>query len=122
MEAEQKPQVNVETPKELQIEDQIVGSGPSPKEGQTIRVHYEGRLENGKMFDSSRVRGEPIEFTYGMGQVIPGWEYGLKTMKVGGKRSLIIPPELGYGSQGAGNAIPPNATLYFNVELVEIVD
>jgi peptidylprolyl isomerase len=114
----------VTTPSGLQIIDSKVGTGPSPKTGQTCVMHYTGWLyENGakgKKFDSSVDRGQPFEFKIGMRQVIPGWDEGVATMKVGGKRTLIIPAALGYGAQGAGNAIPPNATLIFDVELLGI--
>jgi peptidylprolyl isomerase len=112
------------TPSGLQYEDVKVGTGESPKKGQTAVVHYTGWLwENGakgKKFDSSVDRGQPFSFPVGMGRVIKGWDEGVMTMKVGGKRILIIPPDLGYGSRGAGGAIPPNATLMFEVELIEI--
>ena len=85
-----------------------------------MAVHYTGYLTNGSKFDSSRDRGEPIEFPLGRGRVIKGWDEGIATMKVGEKRRLIIPPHLGYGARGAGNAIPPNATLIFDTELVAI--
>jgi peptidylprolyl isomerase len=108
----------------LKIIDLKVGTGPSPRTGQTCVMHYTGWLyENGakgKKFDSSVDRGDPFEFKIGVHQVIAGWDEGVATMKVGGKRTLIIPPELGYGERGAGNAIPPNATLIFDVELVGI--
>ena len=108
----------------LQYEDVKVGTGESPKKGQTAVVHYTGWLwENGakgKKFDSSVDRGQPFSFPVGMGRVIKGWDEGVMTMKVGGKRILIIPPDLGYGSRGAGGAIPPNATLMFEVELIEV--
>lgn len=86
--------------------------------GMQVAVHYQGRLEDGTVFDDSHKRGEPISFTLGKGQVIKGWEQGIEGMSVGEKRTLTIPPELGYGSQGAGDVIPPNATLIFDVELV----
>jgi peptidylprolyl isomerase len=112
------------TPSGLQIIDTKPGTGASPKTGQTCVMHYTGWLyENGakgKKFDSSVDRGAPFEFKIGVHQVIPGWDEGVATMKVGGKRTLIIPPTLGYGAQGAGNLIPPNATLIFDVELLAI--
>ncbi len=105
---------------ELKIEDLVVGAGAAAKAGDTIRVHYTGWLENGTKFDSSLDSGQPIEFVLGQGRVIPGWEQGLAGMQVGGKRRLTIPPALGYGIHGAGETIPPNATLIFEVELLEI--
>lgn len=96
------------------------GTGESPESGQTAVVHYTGWLENGTMFDSSLTRGRPFSFPVGMGQVIPGWDEGVASMKIGGKRQLVIPSELGYGERGAGDAIPPNATLIFEVELLEV--
>ena len=107
------------TPSGLQIIDTKAGTGPSPKPGQTCVMHYTGWLyENGakgKKFDSSVDRGEPFEFKIGLRQVIAAWDEGVASMKVGGKRTLIIPAALGYGAQGAGNVIPPNATLMFDV-------
>ncbi len=112
------------TPSGLQITDTKVGTGATPKRGQTCVMHYTGWLyENGakgKKFDSSRDRGQPFEFPIGMGRVIKGWDEGVATMKVGGQRTLIIPPELGYGARGAGGVIPPNATLMFDVELLAV--
>src|SRR5215475_2314920 len=114
----------VTTPSGLQIIDTKVGTGASPKAGQTCVMHYTGWLyENGakgKKFDSSVDRGQPFEFKIGQHQVIAGWDEGVASMKVGGKRTLIIPAALGYGAQGAGNVIPPNATLIFDVELLGI--
>jgi FKBP-type peptidyl-prolyl cis-trans isomerase len=104
----------------LQIEDITVGTGAEPKTGQTAVVHYTGWLTDGKKFDSSVDRGKPFEFRLGMGQVIKGWDEGVSTMKVGGKRKLTIPPAMGYGARGAGGVIPPNATLVFEVELLGV--
>jgi peptidylprolyl isomerase len=110
----------ITTPSGLKYTDLVEGTGATPQRGQTVVVHYTGTLENGTKFDSSRDRNRPFEFTLGIGQVIRGWDEGISTMKVGGRRTLIIPPELGYGSRGAGGVIPPNATLIFDVELLGI--
>jgi len=104
---------------ELIFEEIVEGTGPSPQPGQEVTVHYTGTLENGAKFDSSLDRGKPFTFKIGVGQVIKGWDQGVMTMKVGGKRKLIIPPHLGYGSRGVG-PIPPNSTLIFEVELLNV--
>jgi peptidylprolyl isomerase len=112
------------TPSGLEYEDTTPGTGASPATGQTCVMHYTGWLwENdakGKKFDSSVDRGQPFTFPIGVGRVIKGWDEGVASMKVGGKRTLRIPADLGYGSRGAGGAIPPNATLLFEVELLEL--
>ena len=108
----------------LKIIDGKVGTGATPKPGQICVMHYTGWLyvngAKGKKFDSSHDRGQPFEFPIGTGQVIPGWDEGVATMKAGGKRTLIIPPELGYGARGAGGVIPPNSWLIFDVELLGV--
>jgi len=109
-------------PSGLKYKDEVVGSGPEPTTGQQVTVHYTGWLDQngkqGKKFDSSRDRGQPFSFQIGAGQVIRGWDEGVATMKAGGRRILVIPPELGYGARGAGGVIPPGATLIFDVELI----
>lgn len=110
----------VTTESGLKYKDLQEGTGATPQKGQTVVVHYTGTLEDGTKFDSSRDRKQPFSFKLGAGQVIKGWDEGLSTMKVGGRRQLIIPPELGYGARGAGGVIPPNATLNFDVELLRI--
>lgn len=106
---------------ELQIEEIVPGTGASPTQGQTVVVHYTGWLTNGKKFDSSVDRGVPFEFQIGVGQVIQGWDQGVSTMKVGGKRKLTIPPELAYGDKDVGGGlIPSNSTLIFEVELLNL--
>jgi peptidylprolyl isomerase len=108
----------------LQITDTKIGTGSTPKPGQTCVMHYTGWLyqggAKGAKFDSSRDRGQPFEFPIGRQRVIAGWDEGVATMKVGGQRTLIIPPQLGYGARGAGGVIPPNATLIFEVELLDV--
>jgi FKBP-type peptidyl-prolyl cis-trans isomerase len=112
------------TPSGLIINDVVVGSGDTAAAGQQVSVHYTGWLlfggEKGKKFDSSKDRGDPFEFALGGGQVIKGWDEGVQGMKVGGTRTLTIPPALGYGARGAGGVIPPNATLIFEVELLAV--
>ncbi|WP_448570802.1 FKBP-type peptidyl-prolyl cis-trans isomerase [Trichothermofontia sp.] len=110
----------VTLPSGLQYEDLQVGDGPSPQPGDRVTVHYTGTLTDGQKFDSSRDRGRPFQFTIGVGQVIKGWDEGVASMKVGGRRKLMIPADLGYGERGAGGVIPPNATLVFDVELLGV--
>lgn len=122
--AAKKESKMVKTESGLGYEDLVVGTGPSPTTGQTCSMHYTGWLwvndAKGAKFDSSVDRGTPFEFPIGRGRVIKGWDEGVSTMKVGGKRTLLIPPQLGYGDRGAGNVIPPGATLLFEVELLGV--
>ena len=104
----------------LQYVDLVVGSGREAHTGETAMVHYTGKLTDGTQFDSSKDRNEPFSFRLGAGHVIKGWDEGVEGMKIGGIRKLVIPPQLGYGSRGAGSAIPPNATLIFEVELLDL--
>jgi FKBP-type peptidyl-prolyl cis-trans isomerase FkpA len=110
----------VTTASGLQYADLIVGTGREAHAGETAIVHYTGTLTDGTQFDSSKTRNEPFSFRLGAGQVIQGWDEGVEGMKIGGIRKLVIPPQLGYGSQGAGAAIPPHATLHFEVELLDL--
>ncbi len=107
-------------PTELTMTDTVVGTGAEAKAGQQVTVNYVGMLPDGTVFDASSKHGQAFTFALGAGQVIKGWDMGVAGMKVGGKRRLIIPPSYGYGAQGAGNIIPPNATLIFDVELVAV--
>ena len=113
-----------QTPSGLSYEDTVAGTGASPQRGQTCVMHYTGWLwingAKGSKFDSSLDRGQPFEFPLGQGRVIKGWDEGVATMKVGGKRTLLIPPQLGYGDRGAAGVIPPGATLLFEVELLRV--
>ena len=108
------------TPSGLKYEDVKLGSGDTAAAGKTVSVHYTGWLTDGKKFDSSKDRGQPFDFPLGGGRVIKGWDEGVQGMKVGGVRKLTIPADLGYGARGAGGVIPPNATLTFEVELLEV--
>ena len=114
----------VTTPSGLAYTDQVVGTGAAPQPGQTVSVHYTGWLDDkgkqGQKFDSSRDRGQPFSFPLGQGRVIAGWDEGVASMKIGGRRTLVIPAALGYGARGAGGVIPPNATLIFDVELLGV--
>ncbi len=104
----------------LIIEDLEVGEGKEVKQNDTVVIHYNGTLQDGTKFDSSIDRGQPFETQIGVGMVIPGWDQGVLGMKIGGKRKLVVPPELAYGEQGAGEVIPPNSTLIFELELLDI--
>lgn len=110
----------VTSPSGLRYIDEVVGTGESPKQGQNVTVHYTGTLENGTKFDSSVDRGQPYTFPIGTGVVVKGWDEGIMTMKVGGKRRLIVPANLGYGATGRPPKIPPNSTLLFEVELLGV--
>lgn len=107
-------------PTDLTLTDLVIGTGAEAVAGQTVTVHYVGRLPDGTVFDASEPRGQAFTFQLGAGQVIRGWDQGVAGMKVGGTRQLVIPPELGYGAQGAGDVIPPNATLVFDVQLIDV--
>ena len=114
----------VTMPSGVRYRDAVVGDGAAPAAGQRVSVHYTGWLDDkgrqGRKFDSSRDRGAPFGFTLGAGEVISGWDLGVATMQVGGRRTLVLPPEHGYGARGAGGVIPPNATLIFDVELLGV--
>ena len=120
MKEEDEINETVKTASGLEYVDLVHGTGNHPTKGQKIRVHYSGTLQNGITFDSSHRRNQPFEFIIGVGQVIPGWDEGVISMRVGGKRKLVIPPELGYGGRQAGT-IPPFSTLIFEVELLDIL-
>jgi peptidylprolyl isomerase len=114
------PEEVVETASGLGYVEIVEGTGPAPKTGETVSVHYTGWLKSGQKFDSSLDRGQPLEFPIGKGHVIKGWDEGVGSMKAGGKRKLIIPAHLGYGDRGAGGVIPGGATLIFEVELLAV--
>lgn len=118
--ADKKGKKMITTASGLKYVDLVEGTGKSPSKGKVVTVHYTGTLDNGRKFDSSVDRNEPFSFVIGVGQVIKGWDEGVMGMKVGGKRQLIIPANLGYGARGAGGVIPPNATLHFDVELLGV--
>ena len=111
---------SITTPSGLVIDEIVVGEGIEASAGQRVSVHYTGWLTDGSKFDSSVDRNDPFDFPLGRGHVIPGWDEGVAGMKIGGQRTLIIPPSMGYGARGAGGVIPPNATLVFDVELLEV--
>ena len=115
-----KPDDMTSTPSGLNYQDLVLGDGPEARAGNSVSVHYTGWLTDDTKFDSSHDRREPFSFTLGAREVIAGWDEGVAGMKVGGKRKLVIPPELGYGAKGAGSSIPPNATLVFEVELLDV--
>lgn len=123
-ENEQSDDTLVTMPSGVRYRDAAIGDGPEPAIGQKVQVHYTGWLDDhgkpGRKFDSSRDRGPPFSFTLGAREVISGWDLGVATMRVGGRRTLVLSPEHGYGARGAGGAIPPNATLIFDVELLGI--
>jgi peptidylprolyl isomerase len=112
--------MKVTTSSGLSYVDEVIGHGAMPVKGQDVTVHYVGMLTDGKIFDASRDHGAPFSFVIAEGNVIPGWDEGVATMRVGGKRKLTIPPQLGYGAAGAGGVIPPNATLIFEIELLAV--
>lgn len=111
--------VEITSPSGLRYTDLVVGTGAQPQKGQTVSIHYSGTLENGEEFDSSRRKGSPLEYKFGVTPMIPGWDEGVSTMKVGGRRKLVVPARLGYGQQGRPG-IPPNATLLFDLELLAV--
>lgn len=120
-EASAEPNKSVKLENGLEIQDIVIGTGDEAQPGDMVAAHYSGTLANGTKFDNSYDRGQPFVFVLGGGMVIQGWDLGLVGMKVGGKRKLIIPPQLGYGDRGAGGgAIPPNSTLYFDIELMGV--
>ena len=110
----------VTTPSGLKYIDEVIGTGPSPLRGRTVTVHYTGMLEDGTKFESSLDRGQPYDFRIGVGGVVKGWDEGIMTMRIGGRRRLIIPPDLGYGATGRPPLIPPNSTLIFDIELINV--
>lgn len=118
--AQAEPEKIITTPSGLKYVDLVEGKGPIPQTGDKVTVNYVGRLEDGTKFDSSLDHGKPFSYIQGVTNLIPGWTEGVSTMKTGGKRKLIIPAKLGYGSAGAGDVIPPNATLIFEIELLNV--